>query len=175
MDKDPITSVRILDLCTDEFPTFNYFSSSDYFWKLVSHQISFPHSASWRDNVRAIHYSHPSLQPFNTEQVMPFYFRDKGPALAYVAVFHDATKTAPFSAVNEEPVWLVSAPVASDSLGNQAPFWQTSWGRWIQVNARARLKLPCSTVRALTYSCLPLLSQEGVMHGFWLTWKLARQ
>lgn len=175
MDKDPLTSVRILDLCTDEFPTLNYFSSSDYFWKLVSHQVSLPHSASWRDNVRAIHYSHPSLQPFNAEQIMLFYFRDNGPALAYVAVFYDTTKTTPFSAVNEEPVWLVSAPVASDSLGNQAPFCQMSQGRWIQVNTRARLKLLCSTARAPIYSCLPLPSQEGVTYGFWLTWKLAKQ
>lgn len=59
---------------------------------------------------------------------MLFYFRDKGPALAYVAVCNDAIKPTPFSVVNEEPVGLVSAPVASGSLGNQAPFHQTSQG-----------------------------------------------
>lgn len=64
---------------------------------------------------------------------MLFYFRDKHPALAYMAVCNDAIKTTPFSAVNEEPVGLVSAPVASDSLGNQVPFHQTNQGRWIQV------------------------------------------
>lgn len=31
MDKGPLTSARTLDLCTDEFPTFNCSSSSDYF------------------------------------------------------------------------------------------------------------------------------------------------
>lgn len=64
---------------------------------------------------------------------MLFYFRDKGPALAYVAVCNDVIKPTPFSVVNEEPVGLVSAPVASDFLGNQAPFHQTSQGGWIQV------------------------------------------
>lgn len=104
MDKGPLTSLRILDLCTDEFLTFNYFSSSDYFWKLLSHRVGPPHSASLGDHGSAIHYSHPPSQPFNTEQIMLFYFRDKGPALAYVTVCNDAIKTIPFSAVNEEPV-----------------------------------------------------------------------
>jgi len=71
-------------------------------------------------------------------QIVLCYFRDKAPAFAYVAACNDATEPTPFSAADEEPVGLVSAPVAAESFGNQAPFHHTNQAGFKLLQSKAR-------------------------------------